>query len=88
MGSSVGGDVFVLSFEVLALHEVRIAHIEGGLAEGVPVEVFRFYGGHVSGITRDLGYGFLLVDCLELVVNFFWQVAALGNTYPVYPGTM
>lgn len=77
----------MLCFEVLSLHEVRVADIESGLAEGVSIEVLRLDGGNVSGISWDLGDGFLLVDCLELVINFFRYVPLLGEKYPVYPGT-
>lgn len=77
----------MLGFEVLSLHEVRVADVESGLAESASVKVFGLDGGNVSGISWDLGDCFLLVNSLELVIDFFGDVAVWGGKYPVYPGT-
>lgn len=83
----MGGNILMFGLEVLSFHEVRVADVESGFAEGASVKVFGLDGGNVSGISWDLGDSFLLVDSLELIVDFFGDVAVWGGRYPVYPGT-
>lgn len=70
----MGGDVLVLGLEVLPLHKVGVADVESGLAEGASIEIFRFDSGHVTCVSWDLRDGFLFIDSLKLVIDFFGDV--------------
>ena len=67
----------------MPLDEVAAVDVEGGLAEGVAVEVLGFYCLHVPSVPWHLTHVLLLFDCLELVVDFFWNVSASKSKYPV-----
>jgi len=73
---SVRAGVFIFCLEVLALHEVAIADVERGFAEGAAVEVFRLDPLHVARIAWYFADIVLLLDGLELIVDLLGDMSA------------
>lgn len=75
MTGGMGGDILMFGFEVLSLHIVLINNVERSFAEGITVQIFRFDGGDISGISWNFGDPIFGLDLLELIVYFFGDVA-------------
>ena len=67
----------------MSLDEVGVGDVEGGFAEGVAVDVLRFYGCDVARVSGYLADGFGLVDGREVVVDLLGDVPEWMSRYPV-----
>lgn len=61
---------------VLPLDVIAIGNVEGDLAEGIRVEIFRFNGLDISSISGYFGAAsLLLLEGFPIIVHFFRYMA-------------